>query len=241
MTAMSLPLPHPDPMAVREALRLLRHGFRRSRRVLRETMPVEALPEPAAQLAKGVLSGLDRLAGEVDQATTEVARRLLSEGGHLVSALQDLGTGPEAEVLFAEALYSALRSVLRRLGDADAFLSEAVARRAYIGSATANPEPWVERPAEAAADLALRLLAAQVVRGLSSEIEVDLGKDAAAPVAVFAALLWMMSERAEEDADEALEASTDLSVALAPEIAAAVAARDRDRLASLFEQFAPHV
>lgn len=238
---MSLPLPHPDPMAVREALRVLRHGFRRSRKVLRETVPVEALPEPAAQFARGVLSGLDKLAGEVDQATTEVARRLLSDGGHPVPALQDLGTGPEAEMVFAEALYSALRSVLRRLGDPDAFVSEAVARRAYIGSATANPDRWHGRPGEAAADMALRLLAAQVVRGLSPEIEADLGKEAAAPVAVFAAILWMMSDWAEEDSEEALEASADLSLALAPEISAAASARDRNRLARLFEQFASHV
>lgn len=238
---MSLPLPHPDPMPVREALRVLRHGFRRSRKVLRETVPVEALPEPAAQFAKGVLSGLDRLAGEVDQATTQVARRLLSDGGHPVPALQDLSHGPEAEVVFAEALYSALRSVLRRFGDPDAFVSEAVARRAYVASAAANAGFRDEHPDEVAADLVLRLLAAQVVRGLSPEIEADLGQDAAGPVVVFAALLWMMSDRDEQHAEEALEAAADLSVALAPEIAAAASARDRGRLAGLFEQFASHV
>lgn len=238
---MSLPLPHPDPTAVREALRVLRHGLRRSRKVLREAVPVEALPEPAAQLAKGVLGGLDRIAGNVDQATTEVARRLLFDERHPVPALQDLGSGPEADVVFAEALYSALRSVLRRLGDPDSFVSEAIARRARIGSETASPGLWADRPGEAAADMVLRLLAAQVVRGLSPELEADLGKDAAAPVAVFAALLWILSDRPEEDAEEALDASVDLSVALAPEIAAAAAARDRDRLTALFEQFASHV
>jgi len=227
-------------MPLREALRAFRHGMRRSRRFLHETVPMEGLPEPAAQIAGNVLQGLDRFAKGLDHATTEVARRFLSDSPHTVPALSDFGKGPESTEIFAEALYSALRSILQRMGDNDAFISEASLRRVYAESAAVDPDRWREHPADAAADMTLRLLDAPVLRDVAPELEAYRG-ERVAPVAVFAALLWLMADRSEEDADEALASAADLAVVLADEITLAAEISDRQSLSALFAQFAPHV
>lgn len=231
---MSAPsLPQPDPLPLREALRVLRHGFRRGRRVLRDTVPVDILPRPAARLAGGLFHRLDSLAQGFDEATTGLARRLLVEDAP-VPSLADLASGPESQAAFASALYAGLRTVLRRLGDEEAFVSEALARKAYVGVAGASGDP-----ASVAAELALSLLAEQVVRDIS--VPRDLPGDAVAPVAVVGVLLWMMSDRQEGEAEESLAAATDLALALSAEISAAARARDLKRLASIFREFASHV
>lgn len=240
--AMSHSLPHPDPLPLREALRGLRHGLRRSRRALREGVPLEALPGPAALLAGPVLESLDTLAGGLDAAGTDLARRLLGGDAHHVPPFDVLAADPHREELLAEAAYAALRGALLRMGDGEAFVSEAAARRAVqaVGGTGAGAEP-----SRLAADLALRLIDAQVIRDLAPVPSLRVEASRAPAVAVVAALLWLMADRRDAgpglDSDAALDAATDLAVALAGEIAPAVAGRDIGALAALLDQFAPHV
>lgn len=232
-------LPHPDPMPLREVLRGLRHTLRRSRRALRETVSADALPGPAVLIAGPVLDGLDSLAGSMDAAGTDLAKRLLGGEAHRVPPFEALLADPRHEEAFAEATYAALRGALRRMGDGDAFVSEAAARRAYAAVVRAG-RPAGD-PARAAADLALALVAGEVVRDVATgpDLRVPLGR--ILPVAAVAAVLWLLADRGGADADGALDAATDLAVALSDEIAPSVATGDRTRLARLLGEFASHV
>lgn len=243
---MSHTLPHPDPLPLREVLRGLRHGLRRSRRALRDAVPSGGFPGPAGLIAGPVLEGLDTLASGLDAAGTDLARRLLGGGAHRVPAFDVLLADPDQEDAFAEAAYAALRGALSRMGDGDAFVSEAAARGAFAR------DGWAEAEVpDAAADLALRLLDAQVVRDVAPSPTLRVPIRDVPAIAVAAALLWLMADRQDgasgADAefptvpDAALDAATDLAVALAPRVIAATSARDASRLAAVLGRFAPHV
>jgi hypothetical protein len=232
-------LPHPDPMPLREVLRGLRHTMRRSRRALRETVSADALPGPAALIAGPVLDGLDTLAGSMDAAGTDLAKRLLGGEAHRVPGFEALTADPGQEEAFAEATYAALRGALHRMGDGDAFVSEAAARRAY--AAVVRTGRSAEDAALTAADLALALIVGEAVRDVAAGPALRVAVDRIAPVAAVAAVLWLLADREGADADGALDAATDIAVALSDEIAPAAEARDRTRLARLLGEFASHV
>ncbi len=234
---MSFSLLHPDPMPLREVLRGLRHGLRRSRKALPSAKDV--LPRPAARIAGPVLDGLDTLAGGMDAAVTDLAKRLLGADADRVPPFEVLASDPRCDELFAAAIYGALRGALRRMGDGDAFVSEAAARRAF--SEVVSRRVPMPAPAAVAADLGLRLIVAEVVRDIAADRETRVDSARILSVAVVAALLWLMSDRCAADAGSALDAATDIAVVLAGEIASIAAARDRDRLVTLLMDFAEHV
>ena len=68
------PSPLPDAMPLRDALRGLRHAVRRWGETLLETMPVDALPRPAAELAGAVLREVGEIARGVDEVASGFAR-----------------------------------------------------------------------------------------------------------------------------------------------------------------------
>lgn len=231
-------IPHPDPLPLREILRGLRHGMRRSRRVLRETLPPESLPGPAGLLARRVLEGLDALAQGVDATGTSLAKRLLGGEAHRAAPFEILAGTPDRDEEFAEAVYVALRGALCRIGDGEALVSEAAARRAH---AAASRAPTVGGRGAVAADLVLALLDAGAVRDVAPVPGLRVPTEGVAAVAATAAMLWLLADHQGSDADAALDAATDIAVALAGEVASAVAARDRPRLARLLDEFASHV
>lgn len=233
--------PLPDPLPLREILRGLRHGMRRSRRSLREADPSSVLPGPAAAVARPVLDGLDVLAETLDAAGTHLAKRLLGGEAHRVAAFASLVSDPGHEELLAQAIYAGLRGALQRMGDGDAFVSEAAARRArasVVGVVGVGPTPG---EAEIAADLALALAEGRVVRDVAPNPGLRVPSDRVAALAVAAAVLWLLADREGADAESALDAATDIVVSVADEVAPAVATRDRARLASVFHEFASHV
>lgn len=228
---MSSPLPiPPDPMPLREALRGLRFVLRRGGAALVDTMSVEGLPQPAADLAGAVLREVTGIARNLDQMASGLAKSVL--GAHRPDAitLDHLGAEQDAEAQFGAAVYVALRSVLRRLGAPGVFVSEAAARRAYALG-----------PASDAATLTVHLLDARVLRGTTAEEAARVPGSALEPVAIFAVLLWLQSTRSEDENDDALQAASDLAIALAGEVAAACAARDVGRIAALYARYAAHV
>lgn len=216
-------------MPLREALRGLRFLLRRGGETLAETLPIETLPKPAADLAGVVLREVEGIARNVDQVASGLAKSILGGADHPSVTLRDLTAGEDGAAAFGAAVYVALRSVLARLGAPGVFVSEAAARRA-----------WAPDRTDAAA-LTVNLLAARVVRGTTAEEAARVPGSALEPVAIFAVMLWLQSTRSDAENEEALQAATDLTVALAPEVARACAERDLSRIAALYARYAAHV
>lgn len=208
-----MPQTFPDPMPLREALRGLRHLLRRGGETLAETLG-DNLPASAVEGGKG----LAHLANDI---ASDVARKVLGGDAAPSDTLAQL---TEAE--FGAALYTALRSVLKRLGADGVFVSEAAAREVF----TRDP-----------AALALGLVQAHVIRGATAEEAARVPGAALEPVAIFAVLLWLQAARTDAENEAVLDAATDLAIAKAPEIAAIMAARDHTGIGKLFARLVPHV
>ena len=217
-------------MPLREALRGLRFMLRRGGETLVETMTLQGLPKPAADLAGAVLREMGGIARNVDEIASGLAKTVLSGQEPQSLTLSDLSRGHGGDAQFGAAVYVALRSVLRRLGAPGVFVSEAAARHAYGIGDHAD-----------AATLTINLLNARVVRGTTAQEAARVPGSALEPVAIFAVLLWLQSTRSEDENEAALDAATDLAVALAAEVDKACAARDTRRIAALYARYVSHV
>lgn len=217
-------------MPLREALRGLRFLLRRGGETLAETITIESLPKPAADLAGAVLREVGGIVRNVDELAAGLAKSMLGRPGQNSVTLNDLTAGHDSGSRFGAAVYVALRSVLRRLGAPGVFVSEAAARRAW--DMDTKPD---------AASLTINLLDARVVRGTTADEAARVPGSALESVAIFAVLLWLQSTRSTEENEAALHAAADLAVALAPEVARACADRDAPRIAALYVRYAAHV
>lgn len=227
----------PDPMPLRDALRGLRHVMRRGGETLAETLPVAALPGPAAGLAGVLLRGGEVLARGVDDMASSLAKKVLSTGPAHAPSLTVIARQQDADAAFASACYAALRAALNRLGAGQVFVSETAARLAYQ---QALPRP--DRDAAAnAADLALAMIDQKVLRDIGAAEAARVPADRLEPLTVFIVLLWLQSERPEDEDEAALDSAVDLTLVLASDVVDALSARDSARLAALFAEFASHV
>ena len=220
----------PDTMPLREALRGLRFLLRRGGETLAETITIDSLPKPAADLAGAVLREVGGIARNVDELASGLAKSVLGGAERPSMTLDDLTAGQHSPEHFGAAVYVALRSVLRRLGAPGVFVSEAAARRA-----------WAMNTKTDAATLTVNLLDARVVRGTTAEEAARVPGAALEPLAIFAVLLWLQSTRSDAENEEALDAAADLAIALAPEVTRACADRDTPRIAALYARYAAHV
>lgn len=233
------PLPLPtDTMPLREALRGLRFLLRRGRDTVVDTLALEDLPEPAARLATVILREADELARSVDSVASKAAKTVLG-GQHNLSASLDQIVGQEgAEFAFAQAIYLALNKVLERLGAESVFISEMSARSAFESW---RAEGSIGEPSDLLADLTLLLLEARVIRGSVAE------KPGAAPaqdldaLAIFAVLLWLQSQRSDDENEAALLSAADITQAKSVEVTAAIRANSKERIAALYRKYISHV
>jgi hypothetical protein len=227
----------PDPMPLREALRGLRHVLRKGGQTFADTISTDGMPKPAAALANSALREAKGILHSIDKATSGLAKTVL--GGERATALHlsDLPNTPDADVQFSNAVYVALSSVLAQIGAADVFISEAAARNAYRNAALREGDA----DATMAATLTLELLSARVLRGSTARQDVRVPAAWLDAVAVFAVLLWMQSERSDAENLAALAAATDLSIAVAAEVARACEDKTADQIAALYEKYVPHV
>ena len=230
--------PLPDAMPMRDALRGLRHAVRRGGETLLDVMPVGSLPRPAADLAGAVLHEVGAFAKGVNDVASGLARLALGGSATSQGSLQDLTLHQGAEDGFAQGIYAALRAVLRHLNAPSAYISETAARAAYLAL---TPQQRLGSDASVAAALSLALAEAKVLRGLSAADAARVAGQSLDHIAIFAVMLWLQSDRSEAEDDKALEAATDLAVALAVEADAAFTARDNTALATLYDEFASHV
>ena len=230
--------PLPDAMPLRDALRGLRHAVRRGGETLLDVMPVGSLPRPAAQLAGAVLHEVGAFAKGVNDVASGLVRLALGGSAKSPGSLQDLTLHQGAEDGFAQGIYAALRAVLRHLNAPSAYISETAARSAYLAL---MPEQRLGSDASMAAALSLALAEAKVLRGLSAADAARVTGQSLDHIAIFAVMLWLQSNRSEAEDEKALEAATDLAVALAVEADAAFTAKDNTALATLYTEFASHV
>ena len=229
-------LPHPDPMAVRDVLRGARYVLRRLRASIQETLPVAALPRPAAEFADVAMREMRALTTTFDAAVSSLARRVLGGSRPQVPSLHEMAQADDGTE-FATSFYDGVDAFLRRLGLQHMLISESAAKRAYLQSMRAAHSS----DAALAADLTLRLLREGVLRGEVTDSLTVLSRAELRAVAVFAAVLWLLSERPEAEDRAAMVAAQDLSLGLKGEIASAYAAGDAHALQALYESFASNV
>lgn len=231
-----MPLPsfiQPDAMPLREALRGLRFLLRRGGETLADTLTVDALPKPAADLASAVITEMGGIVRSVDSVASSAAKKFLGGQDSPTAALEDLIHRDTAEAEFGQAIYVALGAVLRRFGPSSFFISEMAARATFLAWRQDLP---ATAPDHRAADLTLRLLESRVIRGVPGDKAPVL--DAAA---VFAVLLWLQSSRSDAENEAALDAAADIAQAKSAEILRAVEGRSLDRLAALYRKYVDHV
>lgn len=230
-----LPQP-PDAMPLREALRAMRHMLRKGGETLIDTIPVAGLPVPG--LAGAVLHQVGALARSVDQVTSGMAKLVLGASEQRGPSLPGIAGLDMPDAAFAAACYAALRAVLVHLGVAGVFLSEATIKQAYR-DVMADPTAMAE--ADLAARLTVALLAGKVIKGVTAAEAARVPGAGLDQVAIFAVLLWLQTDRPDGEDAAALDAATDMALALAPDIARACAATTPAALAALFKEFAPRV
>lgn len=222
----------PDTAPLREALRGIRFLLRRGGATVADTLTIDALPDPAAGLARRMIREVEGIARTVDEAASAAAKGVL--GGHDSPAekLDEIVTHSTAAADFGRAIYMALEAVLRRVGVTDAFISEMAARSAFAAWRRDHPDGGSQ---DWGADLTLRLLAARVIRGAA------LGASNVEHVALFAVMLWLQSDRSETENEAVLEAAADISQAKAGEISTAIGSGDRTRITALYRKYIDHV
>ena len=230
--------PLSDAMPLRDALRGLRHAVRRGGETLLDSMPVDSLPRPAAQLAGAVLREVGEFAKGVNDVASGLARLALGASAKPQGSLHDLTARQGAEDGFAQGIYAALRAVLLHLNAPSAYISETAARSAYLAL---TPEQRLGSDASIAAAQSLALAEAKVLRGVSAADAALVPGHSLDHIAIFAVMLWLQSDRSEVEHEKALEAATDLAVALAAEADAAFRDKDYTQLATLYAEFASHV
>lgn len=222
----------PDSLAIREALRGVRHVLRRVKASLQE-IPAPPLPGAARDIAGKAAREVDTLTAEMDLAASNLARKLL--GGDRSSSVRLPGNVGSAD--FATALYWALQAFLRRFDIPDQLVSELAARDAYLKSL----EQLQPSDALMAAELTCQLFAGRVIRGAPPVGTTTLTDHEVRPVAIFSAVLWLMSESSDGEEEQALLAAQDVAVALKADVSRACNEGNRDQLGKLYHDFASHI
>lgn len=201
---------------------------------MQETAPTK-LPPPASRIASSALREMGLLARSIDQMVSSVVHTVFGEvrlGSH---KLQDMmASGGQSEE-FSAVFYETMKIVLGRLGASRALVSQSAGRKAF-GQVTSRDAPELF-----AAQLTLRLLREEPIRIDDLDAYSPVSKETVAQVAIFSVLLYLLSDRDDEDCGKMIEAATDLATALQNEITQACQTQDGVALSSFFGRYAPHV
>jgi hypothetical protein len=228
--------PRIDLLPVRETFRALRYRFRQNGRLIRRLTKKFRSKVPFPNAAGKMFEEFEGVVKDVDRFASNVGRKLLKGSTEEILATAASLQTSDNDTL-AKVAYSALCSILRHLGNSEAYVSEAAAHKAFE-MVTARAEL---RQSETAAALLLTLLDGKVIVGSADAAKIGAPKASTEAIAVFALLLWMQSDCDDPLSGEALYAACDLSFALRDEISIRVEGRDKTAIAGLFEEFSPHV
>lgn len=226
----------PDAAPLREALRGIRFLLRRGGATVADTLTLDALPDPAAGLAKRMIREVEELARSVDEVASTAAKGVLGSHDNPSDKLDEIVGHSTAAAEFGRAIYMALDAVMHRIGVGDAFVSEMSARSVFAEWRQDHPDG---EPQDWAADLTLRLLKARVIRGAVPVGNCGIGS--VEPVALFAVMLWLQSDRSESENEAVLEAAADIALARATEVAATIGRGDQGQIAALYRKYVHHV
>ncbi|GAD55331.1 hypothetical protein [Limimaricola cinnabarinus] len=217
----------PGTVVLREALRSIRHVAREGRDAV-----VEAASHggaPVARVANFAITGADRMA----EMAEEVVGLLIGAGAAPPDlSLADMPADEVNAACFAAAAYSALGHVLRGLGARHALVSEMRLRAAFLRGGGTGATTRSAR-------LFVAMSEAEVIADVRMEPAADLSAHEAERLALFAMLLWMLSDRDIGDASDALDAASMIAIALRSELACAEG--DEVTLAALLKEFRHHV
>ncbi|MEY4697004.1 MAG: hypothetical protein RIT14_1432 [Pseudomonadota bacterium] len=225
------PFPPIDVAPLIDMARSLRFVAERSGRTLKNSLPGDALPAPAARLADGALTRALRLGETAQRGVSGLAHMLLNR-----DAPPPPLTAPDAdqaERRFAAAAHDGLRLALFRLGAEGVLASETAARQAWRQVFSAGA---MGSEGETAAALVLALDTSGALRETLWPDTATLSLAEARRIAIFAVLLAMLDDPA--DFRLRLDASVDIACALRDDLCAAA---DAAALATLFEEFRTHV
>lgn len=225
----------PAAAPLREALRGIRFLLRRGGATVADTLTLDTLPDPAAGLAKRMIREVEGIARTVDEAASAAAKTVLGGQDSPSETLDTLVGHSAAAAEFGRAIYMALDAVLRRIGVADAFISEMSARSSFAVWRQDHPDG---EPEDRAADLTVRLLEARVIRGA---VPAGTAQSDAEPIALFAVMLWLQSKRSDSENEAVLEAAADIALARSREVVATVRSSDRSAIAALYRKYVDHV
>jgi hypothetical protein len=228
--------PRIDLLPVRETFRALRYRFRQNGRLIRRLSKKLRSKVPFSNAAGKVFEEFEGVVKDVDTFASNVGRKLLKGSTEEILATAASLKTSDNDTL-AKVAYSALCSILRRLGSKEAYVSEAAAHKAFE---KVNDRSELKQ-SETAAALLLTLLDEKAVAHSAKPAEAGAPKALPEAIAIFALLLWMQSDCDDPLSGEALYASCDLSLALKDDITRCVELRDEAGIARLFEEFSPHV
>ena len=223
------PLPRVDAAPLKDVARSLRFVAERGSQTLKNALPLDALPDPAARVAERALSALLKAGHDAERGMSALAHALLDRNDP-PPAFSHLEA--ESEQRFAFAAHAGLRAALAHLGADNSLVSETAARRAWQSVAASRAGA---NDSETAAALFGSLLQTQTLREVVWPENQTLQPAEAARIATFAVLLAMLADPAQFR--DLIAASCDLALALRNDLAA----EDPARLASLFEEFRDHV
>jgi hypothetical protein len=225
------PLPHIDPAPLRDMARSLRFVAERGSRTLQKSLPLDALPDPAARMADAALSTVLRVGQGAERSVSAFAHALLDDD----AAPPPLGNpeAAKAEAHFARAVQGGLRQALTHLGAESTLVSEMAARRAW---AEVTRSGTGQSDSETAAALFAALHDAHTVREVVWPDDLALSPSEATQIASFALLLAMLADPAGLRA--LIAPCVDLALALRADLAAATTPA---ALTALFDEFRDHV
>jgi hypothetical protein len=199
---------------------------------LQKSLPLDALPDPAARMADAALATALKVGQRAEQSVSALAHALLDDDtpppplDHLAEA--------EGEARFAAAAHDGLRAALAQLGAESSLVSETAARRAWRNTVA---DAVGQSDSATAAALFRHLGQAHTVRDCVWPDGATLPPSEATRIATFALLLAMLADPAQVHA--LLPAAVDITLALRADLASA--AEDTARLAALFDEFRNHV
>lgn len=225
-----------EDLPLKDALRTVRFVLHRGRDMARVSRPHRVMPPPFSHLAGAVLREVDHLATQAEGAAASFAHSWTGGSGGLSSeGLERIEQDRRAGMAFSRAAYSGLRVALPLLGAEDALISQNAAKSAHDAARRSGEVD----PAALAAALMREMMHARVIRELAMRHDAPLDAATARRLALFALMLWLVCERSEGEAEEALRAAVVLSQALADEITAA--GEDPAALSRLLREFSDHV
>lgn len=225
------PLPHLDPAPLKDMARSLRFVAERGSRTLQKSLPIEALPDPAARIADAAFSTVLRVGHGAERGVSAIAHALLDDDTAPPPLNQT--EGADAEARFASAAESGLRQALALLGAESALVSEMAARRAWQAISHSGTG---QSDSETAAALFAALIDAHALREAVWPDDRVMPLAEAARIATFALLLAMLADPA--GLRSLIGPCTDIALALRADIAAATTPA---ALAALFDEFRDHV